>query len=70
MRHRTRKAKGCFSRKTILSMTFKLIQSAEKRWHRLRGFNQLANVIQGVQFKDGVEATENDKNQTQQRVAA
>lgn len=73
VRHRTRKAKGCFSRKTILSMTFKLIQSAQKRWHRLRGFNQLANVIQGVKFKDGMVAEkteEQNENQNQQRVAA
>lgn len=54
VRHRTRKAKGCFSRTTILTMTFKLIKSAEKRWHRLRGFEQLSNVIQGVKFIDGV----------------
>jgi hypothetical protein len=34
-------------------MVFKLAQSAEKRWRRLRGFKLLAEVIRGVQFKDG-----------------
>ena len=53
VRHLTYKAKGCFSWTTILAMTFKLIQSPQKRWHRLRGFDQLANVIRGVQFRDG-----------------
>lgn len=39
VRHRTYKAKGCFSRTTILTMVFKLCESAQKRWNRLRGFN-------------------------------
>jgi putative transposase len=34
-------------------MVFKLGQSAEKRWRRLKGFKLLAEVIRGVQFKDG-----------------
>jgi len=45
VRHRTYKSKGCFSRTTILTMVFKLCESAQKRWNRLRGFNYLANVI-------------------------
>jgi hypothetical protein len=34
---------------------FKLGQSAEKRWRRLRGFGYLAKVIEGKIFKDGIE---------------
>jgi putative transposase len=51
VRHR---AKGCFSRKTILTMVFKLCQSAQVRWIRLYGFSRLAEVIRGVKFVDGV----------------
>ena len=54
VRHRTYKSKGAFSRTTILTMVFKLCESAEKRWHRLRGFNYLADVIRNVKFTDGV----------------
>lgn len=54
VRNRTYKAKGAFSSKTIVTMAFKLMQSAEKRWLRLRGFHQLDNVIQGLAFKDGI----------------
>ena len=36
-------------------MMFKLGQCAEKRWRRLRGFDYLAKVIEGVPFKDGIE---------------
>jgi hypothetical protein len=28
-------------------------QGAQKKWRRLRGFKLLAEVIRGVQFKDG-----------------
>ncbi len=53
VRHRTKKSKNCHSYATILAMVFKLIQSAEKRWNRLKGFKYLADVIEGVAFKDG-----------------
>jgi transposase-like protein len=55
VRHRTTRSKGCLSNKTALAMTFKLAQSAEKSWHRLRGYNQLPKIIMGVKFNDGVE---------------
>ena len=53
VRLRTNKTKSCGSRKTTLAMTFKLAVTAEKNWRRLRGFRKLADVIQGIQFKDG-----------------
>ena len=36
-------------------MTFKLAQSAETSWHRLRGYSQLPKIIMGVKFNDGIE---------------
>lgn len=53
VRNRTYKAKGAFSATTILMMTFKLMQSAEKRFIKLRGFHHLENVIKGIEFTDG-----------------
>jgi hypothetical protein len=38
-------------------MMFKLGRCAEKTWRRLRGFKQLAQVMKGVQFTDGMEVT-------------
>lgn len=58
IRHRTRQTKGCLSRGTMLCMLFKLGQSAERRWRRLRGFQKLGQVIEGVRFKDGEEMIE------------
>ena len=47
----------CLSRKTALAMTFKLILSAKRKWRRLDGSNQLAELIEGVPFKDGIKIT-------------
>ena len=55
VRLRTAKTRGCVSRNTILTMVFKLGQSAEKGWLRLRGFRRLPAVMRGVKFVDGVE---------------
>lgn len=69
VRHRTYKSKGCFSRTTILTMVFKLCESAQKRWNRLRGFNYLADVIRGVKFTNGIRQ-EGEKGSVNERVAA
>ena len=53
VRLRTAKTKGCLSRKTALAMVFKLAKSAERPWRRLDGSDRLAQVIQGIRFRDG-----------------
>ena len=59
IRHRTKRSKGCCSRKTLMAMMFKLGLCAEAKWRRLRGFEVLAKVITGVEFRDGIEVEEN-----------
>ena len=54
VRHRTGKTKGCLSRKTGLAMAFKLMMSARKKWRKISGPNRLPELIQGVEFKDGI----------------
>jgi putative transposase len=53
VRLRTDKTKGCLSRQTALAMVYKLAKSAERSWRRLDGSERLAQVIQGVRFRDG-----------------
>lgn len=55
IRHRTKRSKGCLSRDGMLHMMFKLGMCAEENWRRLRGFNYLAKVITGTEFRDGIE---------------
>jgi hypothetical protein len=38
-----------------LLMVFKLGQSAQKNWQKLRGFQRLADVIHGIRFVDGID---------------
>ncbi len=54
VRHRTTKTKGCLSRQTALAMTHQLMLSAKKKWRRLDGQNRLPEIIQGVEFRDGI----------------
>lgn len=53
----------CGSRDTTLSMVFKLLQSAQKRWKRIKGFDQLKLVVDNVQFQDGIQVdNQSDRN--------
>jgi putative transposase len=54
VRLRTEKTKGSGSREACLTMVFKLMESAAKRWRALNSSALLADVIKGVAFVDGV----------------
>ena len=58
VRLRTTKTKNCLIRMPALTMVFRLCQSASKKWRRLDGSRQIAEIIQGVKFKDGEKLTE------------
>ena len=58
VRLRTTKTKNCGSRATTLAMAFKLMETAQKKWLRLRGYNLLADVITGVKFVNGIKQNE------------
>ncbi len=54
VRHRHRKTKGNGTRLACLTMVFKLIESAAKKWRLLNGSKILPQVIQGTKFIDGI----------------
>lgn len=54
IRLRHRRTKGSGSRRASLAMMFKLGQSAEKKWRRLRGYEMIKPLIQGIKFTDGI----------------
>ena len=54
VRLRTEKTKGAGTRAACLTMTFKLVQSAQRRWNRLKGSTLLREVIDGIEFIDGI----------------
>ena len=53
VRLRSKRSKNCGSRDTTLAMVFKLMECAQKRWRKFKGFGKLELVINNVQFKDG-----------------
>lgn len=55
VRLRTVKTKGSGSRTACLTMVFKLMESASKRWRSLNGSDRLQAVISGAKFVDGIE---------------
>lgn len=61
VRLRTNKTKNCGSRATTLAMAFKLMETAQKKWQRLRGYKHLADVITGVKFINGIKQTGDQK---------
>ena len=54
--HRTVRMKGALSQDTARLMVFKLVMAASRTWRRLQGQNQLPKVVNGIKFKDGIEA--------------
>lgn len=58
IRLRSDKTKNCVSARTGLALVHQLAMSAQKRWRKLRGFRQLADVVAGVKFIDGVDERE------------
>ena len=53
VRLRTKRSRNCGSRATTLTMVFKLLQSAQKRWKRIKGFRKLELVVNNVRFCNG-----------------
>lgn len=54
VRLRTEKTKGSGTREACLTMVYKLMESAGKRWRALNGSALLEDVIKGIPFVDGV----------------
>src|SRR6478752_4108638 len=54
VRLRHDKTKGSGTRTACLTMVFKLMESASKGWRSLNGSPQLAEVVRGTKFIDGI----------------
>jgi putative transposase len=54
VRLRTKRTKGSGSRVACMTMVYKLIQSASKRWRLLNGTQVLVEVLRGTIFIDGI----------------
>jgi putative transposase len=62
--------KGAGSGKAALAMAYKLLDAAQERWRRLNGHELVTDVLDGVKFKDGIKASDEDTTTTDDEVAA
>jgi putative transposase len=67
---RTKVTKGAGSKKAALAMAYKLLDAAQERWRRFNGHELVTDVLDGVQFKDGIKATNDETTTTDEKVAA
>ncbi len=54
VRLRTNVTRGAGSPVAAATMAFKLLQDAEKSWNRIRGYDEIDNVLKGVAYVNGV----------------
>ena len=71
VKHRTKKSKNCFSRRTLIAATHKLFIEAQKRWNPIRGKHRIPQVINMEKFVDGIHIDEikNTSNREKKYVA-
>ena len=67
---RTKVTKGAGSKKAALAMAYKLLDAAQERWRRCNGHELVADVLDGVKFKDGIRVTDNETTTQDEKVAA
>jgi len=51
---RTRVTRGAGSKDAATSMTFKLLQECEKHWKKIRSAGEIKNLLEGLEYRDGV----------------
>lgn len=67
---RTRVTKGAGSKTAALAMAYKLLDAAQERWRRFNGHELVADVLDGVTFKDGVKVEKVNNEEEIEKVAA
>jgi putative transposase len=55
VRLRTKRTKGCGSRMATLTMVFKLVEQAQRRWRKLNKHEHLTLLVEGTLFVDGIQ---------------
>ena len=58
VRLRTKKTRGHGTMEMTLAMVFKLAERASQRWRKIKGYEYIQKVIEGVKFEDGIQLKE------------
>lgn len=67
---RTKVTKGAGSKKAALAMAYKLLDTAQERWRRFTGHELVTDVLNNVEYQDGIKTTNNENTTTNEKVAA
>ena len=59
---RTKSTRGAGSPKTATTMAFKLLLECEKKWRKIRGWEEIENLLAGVEYRNGVMITPQGSN--------
>lgn len=51
---RTKVTKGAGSKQTAAVMAFKLLTECQKRWRKVKGHEEIKNLLKGLEYKDGI----------------
>ena len=54
MKLRTKVTKGAGSKQTAAVMAFKLLTECQKRWRKVKGHEEIKNLLKGLEYKDGI----------------
>ncbi|MFO0157675.1 MAG: IS256 family transposase, partial [bacterium] len=61
---RTKVTKGAGSKDAATVMAFKLLQECQKKWRKLRGHEEIKNLLKGLAYKDGVMIPREEHHET------
>jgi putative transposase len=67
---RTRLQNGAGSKAAALAMAYKLLDRPQQSWRAFNGSELVKEVLDGVEFKDGEKATDDETKQRDEKVAA
>lgn len=51
---RTKATKGAGSKQAAAVMAFKLLTECQKRWRKVKGHEEIKNLLKGLEYKDGI----------------
>jgi transposase-like protein len=51
---RTKVTKGAGSKQTAAVMAFKLLTECQKRWRKVKGHEEIKNLLKGLEYNDGI----------------
>jgi len=60
---RTKVTKGAGSKQTAIVMAFKLLDECQKKWRKLRGYEEIKNLLNGLEYKDGIMIPQNQHHE-------